>query len=327
MKSPKVVCLGVHLLDILVKHPQAPVLNPGWQILDDLRITAAGTAAGPAVDLAKLGAQPISMGVIGDDYEGGLMVDLMAGFGCDMSRLVRDPGAPTHISLLFIGPTGERNPIMIRPTGARPLTLDDIDFDVVADADVLHVGGADQMGDFIGEPLVELIRHARKSDVLVTVDVLAEVDEEFRNRLAPALAEANFFFPNEGQLAGMTGTDDPSEGVARLRELTGVETVVGTLGEEGSLILGPDGRSTGARLRDRAGRHDRLRRRLRGGLHRRRRERLGRRGGGLARLGGERPGGHGVGVGLRDRRPRGDLGVHGDPSPGAHRRPRLARST
>jgi sugar/nucleoside kinase (ribokinase family) len=241
VKSPKVVCLGVHLLDILVKHPEAPVLNPGWQLLDDLRITAAGTAAGPAVDLAKLGARPISMGVIGDDYEGGLMVDLMAGFGCDMSRMVRDPGAPTHISLLFIGPTGERNPIMIRPTGARPLTLDDIDFDVVADADVLHVGGADQMGEFIGEPLVELIRHARANDVIVTVDVLAEVDEAFRERLAPALNHADFFFPNEGQLAGMTGTEDPGEGVARLREATGVETVVGTLGEEGSLILGAAG--------------------------------------------------------------------------------------
>ena len=39
----------------------------------------------------------------------------------------------------------------------------------------------------------------------------------------------------------MTGTEDPAEGVARLREPTGVETVVGTLGEEGSLIVGPDG--------------------------------------------------------------------------------------
>jgi sugar/nucleoside kinase (ribokinase family) len=125
----------------------------------------------------------------------------------------------------------------------RGLTLDDVDFDVIADADVLHVGGADQMGDFIGEPLVELIRHARANDTIVTVDVLAEVDEGFRDRLAPALAEASFFFPNEGQLAGMTGTEDPAEGVARLREATGVETVVGTLGEEGSLILGPGGES------------------------------------------------------------------------------------
>jgi sugar/nucleoside kinase (ribokinase family) len=241
VRSPKVVCLGVHLLDVLVRHPGAPNLEPGWQLLDDLRITAAGTAAGPAVDLAKLGAQPISMGVIGDDYEGGLMVDLMAGFGCDMSRLVRDPGAPTHVSLLFIGADGERNPIMIRPTGARTLTLEDIDMDAVAAADVLHVGGADQLGDFVDGPLVEVIRHARAHDVVVTVDVLAMCDEALRDRLAPALAEAQFFFPNEGQVAEMTGTDDPAEGVARLRELVGVETVIGTLGEGGSLILGPGG--------------------------------------------------------------------------------------
>jgi sugar/nucleoside kinase (ribokinase family) len=241
VKSPKVVCLGVHLVDVLVRHPEAPNLQPGWQILDDLRITAAGTAAGPAVDLAKLGAQPLSMGVIGDDYEGGLMVDLMAGFGCDMSRMVRDPGGPTHVSLLFIGPDGERNPIMIRPTGARPLTLADIDLDAIAEADVLHVGGADQLGEFVDEGLTQLIGHARANDVLVTVDVLAMTDEALRDRLAPALSQAQFIFPNEGQLAEMTGTEDPAEGVERLRDAVGVETVIGTLGGEGSLILGPGG--------------------------------------------------------------------------------------
>jgi len=241
VKSPKVVCLGVHLLDVLVRHPAAPNLRPGWQLLDDLRITAAGTAAGPAVDLAKLGARPLSMGVIGDDYEGGLMVDLMAGFGCDMSRMVRDPGGPTHVSLLFIGPDGERDPIMIRPTGARPLTLADIDLDAVAEADVLHVGGADQLGEFVDEGLTQLIGHARANDVVVTVDVLAMTDEAMRERLTPALSQAQFFFPNEGQLAEMTGTEDPGDGVRRLRDAVGVETVIGTLGGEGSLILGPAG--------------------------------------------------------------------------------------
>lgn len=240
MKSPRVICLGVHLLDVLVRPSRQANPPAGWQLLDDLRITAAGTAAGPAVDLAKLGAKPVSMGVIGDDFEGNVVVDLMAGHGCDVSQLVRAEGAPTHVSLLFIGPDGERNPVMIRPTGARGLTLDDIDFDAVAEADVLHVGGADQLGDFVGDPLLELIRFARERDVVVTVDVLAMCDEEMRDRLAPALREAQFFFPNEGQLAGMTGTEDPAEGAARLREL-GVETVVGTLGGEGSLIVGPEG--------------------------------------------------------------------------------------
>jgi sugar/nucleoside kinase (ribokinase family) len=241
VKSPKVVCLGVHLLDVLVRHPEAPNLQPGWQLLDDLRITAAGTAAGPAVDLAKLGARPLAVGVIGDDYEGGLLIDLMGGFGCDMSGMVRDPGGPTHVSLLFIGPDGERNPIMIRPTGARPLALADIDMDAIAAADVLHVGGADQLGDFVEEGLTQLVGHARANDVVVTVDVLAQTDEAMRERLTPALSQAQFFFPNEAQLAEMTGTEDPAEGVARLREATGVETVIGTLGGEGSLILGPAG--------------------------------------------------------------------------------------
>jgi sugar/nucleoside kinase (ribokinase family) len=241
VKSPKVVCLGVHLLDVLVRPSQLPNPVAGWQLLDDLRITAAGTAAGPAVDLAKLGARPLSMGVIGDDFEGQTVLDLMSGHGCDVSHMVRDEGRQTHVSLLFIGPTGERDPIMIRPAGTRELTLDDIDFDAVGGADVLHVGGADQLGDFAGEPLVELIRHARANDVVVSVDVLAMCDEGMRDRLAPALGQANFFFPNEGQLAGMTGTEDPSKGIARLREATGIETVVGTLGEEGSVILGPEG--------------------------------------------------------------------------------------
>ena len=36
----------------LSREPKPAV---GWEMLEDLRITAAGTAAGPAVDLAKLG--------------------------------------------------------------------------------------------------------------------------------------------------------------------------------------------------------------------------------------------------------------------------------
>jgi sugar/nucleoside kinase (ribokinase family) len=241
VKSPKVVCLGVHLLDVLVKHPSAPRLEPGWQLLDDLRITAAGTAAGPAVDLAKLGAQPLAVGVIGADFEGNVVCDLMSEHGVDVGGMVRDEGGPTHVSLLFIGPEGERNPIMIRPSGARPLTLADIDMDAVAAADVLHIGGADQLGEFVEEGLTQLVGHARANDVVVTVDVLAQCDEAMRERLTPALSQAQFFFPNEAQLAEMTGTEDPAEGVRRLREATGVETAIGTLGGEGSIILGPGG--------------------------------------------------------------------------------------
>lgn len=239
MRPPKVVCLGVHLLDVLVRPSEAPDPPEGWQLLDDLRITAAGTAAGPAVDLAKLGAEPVSIGVLGADYEGDLVVELLGSHGVDASRMVRIEGERTHVSLLFIGSDGERNPVMIRPGAMDRMTREHVDFDLVAAADVLHVGGADMLGEFATGPLVELIRFARERGVLVSVDVLAKCDGAMAERLAPALREAHYFFPNEGQLAGMTGTEDPAEGARRLREL-GVEHVVATLGEQGSLIVGPE---------------------------------------------------------------------------------------
>src|SRR6266568_333115 len=65
--SPLVVCLGAHILDILGRPVTAIPPGQGSVLLEEIRLTAAGTAAGTAVDLAKLGARVVSMGAIGDD--------------------------------------------------------------------------------------------------------------------------------------------------------------------------------------------------------------------------------------------------------------------
>lgn len=63
----RVVSLGVHIVDILGRPVTHIPPGQGRQLLDEIRITAAGTAAGTSVDLAKLGAEVIAMGAIGDD--------------------------------------------------------------------------------------------------------------------------------------------------------------------------------------------------------------------------------------------------------------------
>ncbi len=52
-----IVSLGVHIVDILGRPVTGIPPGQGRQLLDEIRITAAGTAAGTSVDLAKLGAQ------------------------------------------------------------------------------------------------------------------------------------------------------------------------------------------------------------------------------------------------------------------------------
>src|SRR5450755_1366792 len=53
----RVVVLGAHILDVLGRPVESIPPGQGSARLREIRATAAGTAAGAGVDLAKLGAQ------------------------------------------------------------------------------------------------------------------------------------------------------------------------------------------------------------------------------------------------------------------------------
>jgi sugar/nucleoside kinase (ribokinase family) len=235
----KVVSLGVHIVDVLARPVGTPPLEGGRHMVDEVRITAAGTAAGTAADLSKLGVDTVVLGAIGDDHLGELLVHMLTSSGVDASRLARKPGLQTSVSILMIGDDGERHTVL-RLSGANSrLTLDDLDFDAIAEADLLHVGGVDVLGDFAGEPLVEVMAFARSRGVPTSLDVLGTCDKRTAERLAPALGHARYFMPNADQLMGLAGCNEPSEAAAALRCM-GVECVVATLGAEGSLVSSDD---------------------------------------------------------------------------------------
>ncbi len=235
MSARRVVCLGVHIVDVLARPIVAPPIAGGRHVVDGVRITAAGTAAGTSVDLAKLGVEAVVLGAIGDDDLGGLLVQLLSCHGVDTARLVRKPGLATSVSILLIGDDGERHTVLRLPGANSELSLEDVDFDAIAGADLLHVGGVDVLGDFGGGPLVEVLAFARSHGVVTSVDVLGSCSERTAERLAPAFRYAQYFMPNAEQLSGITGRSDPVEAAAALRRL-GVGCVVATLGTEGSLI-------------------------------------------------------------------------------------------
>jgi sugar/nucleoside kinase (ribokinase family) len=231
----RVVSLGVHILDILgapvMDHPGAG----GRHILTDVRITAAGTAAGTSVDLAKLGVDVTAMGAIGTDDLGDLLLERLDVHGIDTGRVVRKPVVGTSATILPIRSDGERFATFHRPGASRHLELADIELDAISEADLFHVGGPDALGNFAEEALPAVIEHARTRGVPITMDVLGWCDPSTLERLSPALRFTDYFFPNHHQLQNMTGFDDPVEGAAAIRAL-GVGCVVVTRGAEGSLI-------------------------------------------------------------------------------------------
>src|SRR5581483_7011153 len=76
-----VVALGIHILDILGRPVSRIPPKQDVDLIEEIRLTVAGTAAGTSVDLAKLGVDVLAMGAIGEDAAGNFIVDTMGRYG------------------------------------------------------------------------------------------------------------------------------------------------------------------------------------------------------------------------------------------------------
>lgn len=232
--SARVVAVGVHVLDVHVRHVESIPEGSAGQLVDQVSLSPAGTAGGTAVVLAKLGLQVAGVGATGDDPAGRLLRSLLADHGVDVSGLVlRDE--QTSASVIPVRPNGDRPAWhCIGANGA--FTVDDVDLDAVAAADLLHLGGPEFLG---GEAAGRLLAHARAHGTVTAMDLLAPGDPDMLAWVADALPHVDHLLPNDEQLRGLTGIDDLVEAARALID-RGVGRVAVTAGGDGALVVSSD---------------------------------------------------------------------------------------
>jgi len=234
-KAPRVLTVGVHVLDVLGRPVESLPPGQGSVPLEEIRLTAAGTAGGTAVDLAKLGAEVTTVGAVGDDAAGRLVLDLMGSHGVDVSRMAVLENAQTAVTILPIRPNGERPALHVR--GAASMMGGDLaDRMLIEDFDVVHMGGPDALGAFGGSPAASVLGRARAAGMVTSMDLLRPGAVQSLDALRPLLAQTDYFLPNVDQLLGLTGTDEILEAAARILDL-GVKVVGVTLGELGCAVF------------------------------------------------------------------------------------------
>ena len=245
MSLGPVFSVGVHILDVLGRPVSDIPLGQRSVLLEEIKATAAGTAAGPSVDLARLGVPVYSCGAIGDDALGDLLLMLLNKEGVDTSYVIRKLGQRTSATILPIRPNGER-PALHAPGATQMLEPGDLTaeiFDVAAargTQPVLHIGGPDAIGPFAGDPMEALARAAKDRGFLVTLDVLRVGDAAAFERLKPLLAVCDWFMPNEDQIRHFTGETDLAEAMAAA-PAAGTAGVAVTRGAEGCSLDWGDG--------------------------------------------------------------------------------------
>ncbi|MEM6285221.1 MAG: sugar kinase [Chloroflexota bacterium] len=232
----KVVTVGVHILDVLGRHVERIPEGQGIDLIEEIRLTVAGTAAGSAVDLAKLGADVTTIGAIGHDDAGNFIIDTMNRYGINTESIVRKDGVQTSTTILPIRPNGERPAMHVLGTNAE-LSKDDMNWDVLKAADYVHFGGTYLLPKLDGAPTAEILQFAQENGAVTTLDMLAVPQDDMIGTLAPSLPYLDYLIPGVEEAAMIAGI--PEENTDELIDYyldKGVKHVVFTMGEKGSVI-------------------------------------------------------------------------------------------
>jgi sugar/nucleoside kinase (ribokinase family) len=239
---PKVAAIGSCIVDVLGRPVAELPRGQVSLLLDEIRITPAGTAGGTIVDLARLGARASAIGAIGTDLNGDFLVASLTKHGVDASGLVRKDGVQTSTTILPIHPDGSR-PAWHVPGANSFLTQDDVDLDAVAALDAVHLGGLTALPGLDGAPAAAILAHARAHGALATTDCLGVRGDDAVDVIAPVLAQTDIFMPNEGEALAIAGDPDVVTAARRFRDL-GARCVIVKRGPDGCLVVDDDGERT-----------------------------------------------------------------------------------
>jgi sugar/nucleoside kinase (ribokinase family) len=232
----RAVTMGVHVLDVLVRPVERIPEGQGGELVEQIRITAAGPAGGTALTLTKLGAEVRSAGAVGTDAVGEMLVALLERGGIDTSLLARREDVQTSASVLPIRPDGSRPAFHVVGANATYGPAD-VDWERLADATHLHLGGPEFMG---GEAAAGILSAARERGIVTSADVLAPGEPGLLEWIGPALEHVDHLLPNDDQVRALTGEDE-LEAACRALLDRGVGTVAATCGADGVLLVGPEG--------------------------------------------------------------------------------------
>src|SRR3954469_1733144 len=230
-----VIALGVHVLDVLVRPVEEIPEGQGGALVEQIRATAAGTAGGTSLTLAKLGARTRSAGAIGSDPLGDLLVELLERSGVETELLLRRDDVQTSASVLPIRPDGSRPAFHVVGANAT-YGPGDVDWDGLDGVTPLHLGGPEFMG---GEAAGQIASRARERGIVVSADILAPGDSGITDWIAPLFEHLDYLLPNDEQATGLSGQAD-LEAAGRWFVEKGVGCVAATCGGDGVLVVDAD---------------------------------------------------------------------------------------
>jgi ribokinase len=234
---PTVCVIGSSNLDFIVSVPKLP--GVGETVSGGTLTTSpGGKGANQAVAARRLGADVAFVTLLGADPMGDRLAAALAEARLPPGPIERTTEVPTGVALISVDPEG-RNQIAVAPGANHRLTPERArrHRDLMASADVVLL----QL-----ETPIETVRWAlEEARRLGKRTVLNPAPARVLPLPADLLRLVDYLTPNEIEAGLLTGravrSEADAETAGRMLMAQGVSTVIVTLGEGGSLAVGPTG--------------------------------------------------------------------------------------
>ncbi len=204
--APKVTVIGSVNTDLVIKAPKLP--DPGETILGgSFAVIPGGKGANQAVAAARLGAQVIMLGSVGDDTFGERLRAGLAADGIDVAPVRVARGVASGVALITVDQQG-RNTIVVASGANMQLTIADVDAveDAISTSQVVML----QL-----EVPLDVVVHA--AQLARSKGVTVVLDPAPARPLPPTLYQSvSVIHPNELEAQILTGVPVPDEHGARL---------------------------------------------------------------------------------------------------------------
>ncbi len=243
LKKPKILIVGSFMMDLIASTKRAP--NSGETVVGlKFQTAPGGKGANQAVQCARLGAHVTMVGQVGDDAFGKIMTDTAAAAGVDVSHVSVDKNESSGVGHIVLEVTehGAQNRITVCPGANFTLTVEDVAW----------------LKEEIGQYDLVMMQFELPMEVIEAVAQWAH-DAGVKVMINPApaapmsdklLACATYLSPNEHEAALLADhAIDVSSGinmedveiVSKAFQARGVENLIITMGENGSIVAGKDG--------------------------------------------------------------------------------------
>lgn len=243
LKRPKILVVGSFMMDLIASTRRAP--QSGETVVGlKFQTAPGGKGANQAVQCARLGAQVTMVGQVGDDAFGRIMTDTAAAAGVDVSHVSVDRNESSGVGHITLEVTdhGAQNRITVCPGANFTLTVEDVAWlrEEIRNYDMVMMQFELQM-----EVIETVARWAKDAGVPVMINPAPAAPMSDR-----LLACATYLSPNEHEAAILAGHPiDVSNGVnmedvalvSKAFQARGVENLIITLGENGSIAAGKNG--------------------------------------------------------------------------------------